>query len=61
MQSSLRDYSLVVFITSTAGQGDLPANARLFWKRLLRKKLPSNHLSDVPFSTFGLGDSSYPK
>ncbi|KAK0513167.1 hypothetical protein JMJ35_004153 [Cladonia borealis] len=59
--SSLNNYSIVIIITSTTGQGDLPANARLFWKRILRKKLPPGHLKAARFTTFGLGDSSYPK
>ncbi|KAI9795232.1 MAG: NAPDH-dependent diflavin reductase [Piccolia ochrophora] len=59
--SSLRQNSLVVFVVSTTGQGDLPANARSFWKSLLRKRLPVDVLQDVAFTLFGLGDSSYPK
>ncbi|KAL8687822.1 MAG: hypothetical protein Q9218_006114 [Villophora microphyllina] len=59
--ASLPDFNLVVVVVSTTGQGDLPANARLFWKKLLRKKLPPNYLADVQFTTFGLGDSSYPQ
>ncbi|KAI0206460.1 riboflavin synthase domain-like protein [Astrocystis sublimbata] len=58
----LRDllrYSLVVFVVSTTGQGDLPKNARNFWKRLLRKRLPQGCLRRLKFTTFGLGDSSY--
>ncbi|KAI1738757.1 riboflavin synthase domain-like protein [Xylaria scruposa] len=51
--------SLVVFVISTTGQGDLPKNARKFWKSLLRKRLPPNCLGQVNFTTFGLGDSSY--
>ncbi|OJI99047.1 hypothetical protein ASPVEDRAFT_186951 [Aspergillus versicolor CBS 583.65] len=58
---SLRSYTIVVFSVSTTGQGDLPANARTFWKSLLLKKLPATFLSGVSFSWFGLGDSSYPK
>ncbi|KAL8758937.1 MAG: hypothetical protein Q9184_003781 [Pyrenodesmia sp. 2 TL-2023] len=58
---SLSRFNFVVAIVSTTGQGDLPANARSFWKKLLRKKLPPDHLQDVNFATFGLGDSSYPK
>jgi flavodoxin len=46
---------------STTGQGDLPANARTFWKSLLLKKLPPTFLNGVNFASFGLGDSSYPK
>ncbi|KAJ8129756.1 hypothetical protein O1611_g3875 [Lasiodiplodia mahajangana] len=57
--SSLLRYPLVVFVISTTGQGDLPKNARKFWKSLLRKRLPPNCLSQVKFTTFGLGDSSY--
>lgn len=59
--SSLRNYSIVVLVVSTTGQGDLPANARLFWKSLLRRKLPTSYLEGVQLTTFGLGDSSYPK
>lgn len=59
--SSLRNYSLVIVVVSTTGQGDLPSNARLFWKSLLRRKLPPSYLEGVQLTTFGLGDSSYPK
>ncbi|KAI1755611.1 riboflavin synthase domain-like protein [Xylaria castorea] len=55
----LLQYSLVIFVVSTTGQGDLPKNARKFWKSLLRKRLPANCLGQVNFTTFGLGDSSY--
>ncbi|KAI0447056.1 riboflavin synthase domain-like protein [Xylaria telfairii] len=55
----LLQYSLVVFVISTTGQGDLPKNARKFWKSLLRKRLAPNCLGQVKFTTFGLGDSSY--
>ncbi|KAI1179445.1 hypothetical protein F4777DRAFT_534347 [Nemania sp. FL0916] len=57
--SDLLSYSFVVFVISTTGQGDLPKNARTFWKSLLRKRLPPDCLSRVSFTTFGLGDSSY--
>ncbi|KAL9045714.1 MAG: hypothetical protein Q9214_001288 [Letrouitia sp. 1 TL-2023] len=59
--SSLAQFSFVVIIISTTGQGDVPFNARTFWKELLRKKLPLSYLQNVTFTTFGLGDSSYPK
>lgn len=58
-QRGLLQYSLVIFVISTTGQGDLPKNAREFWKSLLRKRLAPNCLSQVRFTTFGLGDSSY--
>ncbi|KAI9772685.1 MAG: NAPDH-dependent diflavin reductase [Geoglossum simile] len=57
----LATYSIALFVVSTTGQGDLPANTRTFWKLLLRKRLPPNYLQLVRFTTFGLGDSSYPK
>ncbi|KAL4807766.1 NADPH-dependent diflavin oxidoreductase 1 [Aspergillus unguis] len=58
---SLKSYTIVIFALSTTGQGDLPANARTFWRSLLLKKLPPTFLNGVSFTWFGLGDSSYPK
>ncbi|KAL4801021.1 hypothetical protein BDV19DRAFT_375599 [Aspergillus venezuelensis] len=58
---SLKSHTIVIFAVSTTGQGDLPANARTFWRSLLLKKLPPTFLSGVRFTWFGLGDSSYPK
>lgn len=58
---ALTGYTLCVVVVSTTGQGELPNNARVFWKYLLQKKLPSSHLEGVIFTTFGLGDSSYPR
>ncbi|KAE8362936.1 hypothetical protein BDV27DRAFT_146542 [Aspergillus caelatus] len=57
----LSSYTIVVFAISTTGQGDLPANARTFWRSLLLKRLPPTFLEGVKFTSFGLGDSSYPK
>ncbi|RYP18766.1 hypothetical protein DL767_009766 [Monosporascus sp. MG133] len=59
--NTLLHYPLVIFVVSTTGQGEVPKNARKFWKSLLRKRLPPNCLSAVNFTTFGLGDSSYSK
>jgi sulfite reductase alpha subunit-like flavoprotein len=58
---SLRGYDVVLVAISTTGQGDLPLNARVFWKSLLRKRLPPDLLQGVNFTSFGLGDSSYPR
>ncbi|OJJ48901.1 hypothetical protein ASPZODRAFT_149879 [Penicilliopsis zonata CBS 506.65] len=58
---ALHTYTLTVFVVSTTGQGDFPANARSFWRSLLLKRLPGTFLSGVRFTLFGLGDSSYPK
>ena len=43
------------------GQGEAPDNMKNFWKFLLIKELPSDSLSKVQFSVFGLGDSGYSK
>jgi sulfite reductase alpha subunit-like flavoprotein len=53
--------SVVIFVVSTTGQGDVPQNARAFWKRLLSSALKPGILRRLQFSTFGLGDSSYPQ
>lgn len=51
----------LIVLCSTTGQGEVPRNSMKFMKFLLRRKLPSDLLSHVKFTTFGLGDSSYPK
>ncbi|QSS65851.1 electron transfer flavoprotein beta-subunit [Histoplasma capsulatum] len=61
LPESLNDYDVTIFAISTTGQGDIPANARSFWRSLLLKKLPPTFLCGVNFALFGLGDSSYPK
>ncbi|KAI9167151.1 NADPH-dependent diflavin oxidoreductase 1 [Paramyrothecium foliicola] len=52
---------LVIFVISTTGQGDMPHNSLTFWKKLLRKKLPPGCLSQLRYTFFGLGDSTYVK
>lgn len=59
--STLFQYTFTIFAISTTGQGDIPANAGGFWKSLLRRRLPPDYLQEINFTTFGLGDSSYPK
>lgn len=59
--TSLLDIQYLIIISSTTGQGEFPFNALKFWKFLARKKLPSNLLTHLKFTTFGLGDSSYPR
>lgn len=60
----LRDllkYTFVVFALSTTGQGEMPQNARSFWKTLLSGALRPGILRRLRFTSFGLGDSSYPR
>ncbi|KAK2763281.1 hypothetical protein FQN54_009917 [Arachnomyces sp. PD_36] len=47
----------VVFIASTAGQGEFPQNGRGFWETV--KGSGDLDLSAVKYSVFGLGDSHY--
>ncbi|KIW94155.1 sulfite reductase (NADPH) hemoprotein, beta-component [Cladophialophora bantiana CBS 173.52] len=47
----------VVFITSTAGQGEFPQNGRAFWEGI--KDTADLDLSNVHYSVFALGDSHY--
>ena len=58
---AIRTSTVVVCTIATTGQGELPANARMFWRKLLRKKLHLDCLSGVSLALFGFGDSSYPK
>ncbi|PNS17437.1 NADPH-dependent diflavin oxidoreductase 1 [Sphaceloma murrayae] len=54
-------YSIVIVAISTAGQGEFPQNARSLWKALLNSRLKPGVLRRMTFTTFGLGDSSYPR
>lgn len=47
----------IVFVTSTAGQGEFPNNGKSFWDEL--KLSQDMDLSSIRFSVFGLGDSKY--
>jgi sulfite reductase (NADPH) hemoprotein beta-component len=58
----LREEKNVVIITSTAGQGEFPQNAREFWKTI--SKTPESEIqilieNEVKFAVFGMGDSHY--
>lgn len=48
-----------MFVISTTGQGELPANAQKFWRLLRSARLPPGCLQRLQFTSFGLGDSSY--
>ncbi len=52
---------LAVFVVATAGDGEVPANMRLFWRRLLARRLGPSALLGLQVAVFGLGDSSYDK
>lgn len=52
----LGEQELVIVITSTYGEGDLPETAEPFYAEIM-ERLPD--LSSMRFAAFGLGDSSY--
>jgi sulfite reductase alpha subunit-like flavoprotein len=58
---NLPDENLIIFIVSTTGYGEPPTNMKNFWKFLLQKDLPEDSLSELNYTLFGLGDSSYEK
>lgn len=47
----------IIFVSSTAGQGEFPNNGKAFWDGL--KQAQDLDLATVKFSAFGLGDSKY--
>jgi sulfite reductase (NADPH) hemoprotein beta-component len=47
----------IVFVTSTAGQGEFPQNARQFWEAV--RNSTDIDLATVNFAIFALGDSHY--
>jgi len=47
-----------LFVVSTARQGEVTDNMKVFWRNLLKKSAP--RLDSPQFSVFRLGDSSYP-
>lgn len=55
--SDLPERKNLIFITSTAGQGEFPRNAKEFYSEL--SKLHNSELKGVNFCVFGLGDHGY--
>ncbi|KAI9353360.1 hypothetical protein DFJ73DRAFT_327075 [Zopfochytrium polystomum] len=50
----------VLFVVSTAGQGEFPGNSRELWKGLQQATPASaEHLSQLRYSVFAMGDSHY--
>ncbi|KAI8071469.1 hypothetical protein BC940DRAFT_294536 [Gongronella butleri] len=57
----LPNEKLVLFVCSTTGQGEEPANMKKFWRYLLKKSHSEHMLQSTLCAVFGLGDSSYRK
>lgn len=57
--SSLESVEKFIFVVSTAGQGNFPLNARIFWKSLMKFNAAENSMKFVEYAIFGLGDSHF--
>ena len=65
MVMAMEDYPLedlpseqnIIFVCSTAGQGEFPQNGRAFWDAI--KDNTELDLANINYSVFGLGDSHY--
>ncbi|KAI9360694.1 hypothetical protein BD770DRAFT_384647 [Pilaira anomala] len=49
----------VVFVISTAGQGELPSNARELWKALNSLNAGDVNFAELNYAVFAMGDSHY--
>ena len=59
--TSLSNKQNIIFVISTAGEGEVPPTMKSFWNCFLKRNLPTSYLSNVNYTVFGLGDSSYEK
>ncbi|KAJ3130383.1 hypothetical protein HK098_002612 [Nowakowskiella sp. JEL0407] len=55
----LHKEQFVVFVVSTAGQGEFPTNSKQFWKTLQGASAGSLEVGSTKYAVFGLGDSHY--
>ncbi|KAJ3119022.1 hypothetical protein HDU96_003197 [Phlyctochytrium bullatum] len=55
----LAKHKHVVFVVSTAGQGEFPGNARETWRGLQQAKADEASLAGTKFAVFAMGDSHY--
>lgn len=51
--------SLIINLVATCGQGEFPANSKLFFEQIQDADLPEDLLANTRFCTFGMGDSHY--
>ncbi|CAK7904578.1 NADPH-dependent diflavin oxidoreductase 1 [[Candida] anglica] len=61
LKKLVTDTKILLVVCSTTGQGELPRNAKKFMAFLLKRKLPADLFNHLKVTTFGVGDSSYPK
>jgi len=56
---TLEDLDVVIFVSSTTGDGEQPEALTKFWRKLRPKTLAGNFLSYLNFTILGLGDTNY--
>jgi sulfite reductase alpha subunit-like flavoprotein/pyruvate/2-oxoacid:ferredoxin oxidoreductase beta subunit/ferredoxin len=57
--ADLPKQNVVINLAATCGQGEYPANSRMFWDAINDPELPSDFLANTRFATFAMGDSHY--
>merc|ERR1719223_1572067 len=59
--ADLADETKILAIVATAGQGEMPKTAKTFWDQMetFLESAPTNHMANVQYAVFGMGDSSY--
>ncbi|XP_023211645.1 methionine synthase reductase-like, partial [Centruroides sculpturatus] len=58
-QFSIKESNCVVIIVSTTGDGEPPQTVITFWRRIIKRTLPPDHLKGVYYTLLALGDSNY--
>lgn len=57
-RNGFEDTEIVIFVVSTAGNGDFPIGFARLWSHLIER---TQQLDRIQFAVFGLGDSKYPQ
>lgn len=50
---------IMIIITSTTGNGDIPINAEKWWRFIKNRKIDNSYLLNTQFYLLALGDSNY--
>jgi len=57
--ADLPKQSVVINLAATCGQGEFPANSKMFWDQISDESLASDYLKGVKYATFAMGDTGY--
>jgi methionine synthase reductase len=62
--NSLRDeeiieFSLIVIICSTTGNGDAPDNANIFWRKIKNRSIDKKLFLNLNYAVLGIGDTNF--